>query len=294
MGKLDGKVAIVTGAARGIGRAYARRLASLGAKVVVCDINLKSYAEYEGEAADMTADLTVDDPPPGGDSLGFEFDIGDRDAVFAMVDDVAKAWGTVDILVANAGSGRGSIAETKATEVKPELIELVTRMNLFGTMHSCAAVAPHMKERRWGRIVTVASIGGLHANVGGGYAHYGANKAAIIHYTRHLAHELGPFGINCNAIAPGLIETARIVQLLGKHRGNNEVAPGIALRRHGVLEDCAKVVEFLVTDLSDYVTGVPCASRSMAVRASRARRGVARALDEIARSTADLDRYRPA
>ena len=257
MGKLDGKVAIVTGAARGIGRAYARRLAALGAKVAVTDINLKSYAEYEGEAADMTADSTVDEiRAGGGESLGFEFDIGDRDAVFAMVDDVAKAWGSVDILVANAGGGRGSIAETTATTVAPELLELVTRMNLFGTVHSCSAVAPHMKARRWGRIVTIASIGGLNANVGGGYAHYGANKAAIAHYTRFLAQELGPWNINCNCIAPGVIETARIVQLLGKHRGNNEVAPGIALRRHGTPEDCAKVVEFLCTDLSDYVTGV--------------------------------------
>jgi 3-oxoacyl-[acyl-carrier protein] reductase len=257
MGKLDGKVAIVTGSARGIGRGYARRLASLGAKVAVVDINLRSYAEFAGEAAAMTADSTVEEIRAGGsESLGFELDVGDRDAVFAMVGDVAKAWGRVDILVANAGGGRGSIAETQATTVAPELIELVTRMNLFGTMHSCAAVAPHMKEQRWGRIVTVASIGGIHANVGGGYAHYGANKAAIAHYTRFLAQELGPYGINCNCIAPGVIETARIVQLLGKHRGNNEVAANIALRRHGTPEDCAKVVEFLCTDLSDYVTGV--------------------------------------
>lgn len=256
MGKLDGRVAIVTGAARGIGRAYARRLASLGARVAVCDINLRSYAEYEGEAADMTADSTVDEIRlGGGEAIGFEFDVGERDAVFAMVDDVVKAWGSADILIANAGGGRGSIAETTAATVAPELIELVTRMNLFGTMHSCAAVAPYMKERRWGRIVTVASIGGINANVGGGYAHYGANKAAIAHYTRFLAQELGPWNINCNCIAPGVIETARIVQLMGRHRGNNAVAPAIALRRHGTPEDCAKVVEFLCTDLSDYVTG---------------------------------------
>jgi 3-oxoacyl-[acyl-carrier protein] reductase len=256
MGKLEGKVAIVTGGARGLGRAYARRLASLGAKVAITDINLKSYAEYEGEAREMTAASTVDEIlAAGGHSIGFEFDIGDRDAVFAMVDDVRKAWGTVDILVANAGGGRGAMEETAATLVPPELLELVTRMNLFGTVHSCSAVAPAMKAQRSGRIVTVASYAGLKASVGGTYAHYGANKAAIIHYTRLLAQELGPFGVNCNCIAPGLIETARIIELTGRAQENDIGRPGLALRRAGTPEDCAKVVEFLVTDLSDYVSG---------------------------------------
>jgi 3-oxoacyl-[acyl-carrier protein] reductase len=256
MGKLDGKVAIVTGAARGLGRAYARRLASLGARVAVSDLNLKSYAEFEGEAKAMTADSTVDEiRQDGGEALGFEFDIGDRDAVFAMVDDVAKAWGTVDILVANAGGGRGRPAETTATLVPEDLLELVTRMNFFGTVHSCSAVAPHMKAQRSGRIVTVASYAGVVAGIGGGYAHYGANKAAIAHYTRYLAQELGPYNVNANCIAPGVIETARIVELVGARSGSNEGNREIALRRNGQPEDCAKVVEFLCTDLSDYVTG---------------------------------------
>lgn len=256
MGKLDGQVAIVTGAARGLGRAYARRLAGLGAKVAVSDLNLRSYSEFAGEADAMTADTTVDEiRNGGGESLGFEFDISDRAAVFDMTEAVAKAWGRVDILVANAGGGRGRPAETTATLVPQDLLELVTGMNFYGTVYSCSAVAPHMKAQRSGRIVTVASYAGLVAGIGGGYAHYGANKAAIAHYTRYLAQELGPYNVNCNCIAPGVIETARIVELVGGRSRANEGNPDIALRRNGQPEDCAKVVEFLTTDLSDYVTG---------------------------------------
>lgn len=255
MGKLDGKIAIVTGAARGLGRAYAHRLAGLGAHVAVCDLHLKSYAEYEGEAQAMTAETTVDEiRAGGGEALGFEFDVADRDAVFAMVDEVAKTWGRVDILVANAGGGRGKPKETTATLVPQDLLEQVTGMNFYGTVHSCSAVAPLMKAQRAGRIVTVASYAGFVAQIGGGYAHYGANKAAIAHYTRYLAQELGPYNINANCIAPGVIETARIVQLVGA-RADAEPNREIALRRNGQPEECAKVVEFLCTDLSDYVTG---------------------------------------
>lgn len=256
MAKLDGKVAVVTGAGRGLGRGYALRLAELGAKVAVSDLNLHSYEDFDAEASAMTGDTTVDEiRAAGGDALGFEFDVGDRDAMFAMVDDIEKAWGGVDILVANAGGGRGKPVETTATTVDPEILELVLRMNLLGTIHSCSAVAPIMKNQGSGKIVTVASYAGLVASVGGGYAHYGTAKAAIAHYTRYLAQELGPFGITANCIAPGVIGTARILQLVGGSRASNSAANDIALRRYGTVDECARVVEFLTTDLSDYVTG---------------------------------------
>jgi 3-oxoacyl-[acyl-carrier protein] reductase len=140
MGKLDGKVAIVSGAAPGLRRAYAKRLAGLGAKVAVADLNLRSYAEFEAEAKDMTADSTVAEIEATGDiALGVEVDVRDHEAVEAMVARVAKEWGRVDVLVANAGGGRGRLMDTKAkaSTLDPALLQLVTEMNLFGTVYSC-------------------------------------------------------------------------------------------------------------------------------------------------------------
>ncbi|MBV8737515.1 MAG: SDR family oxidoreductase [Alphaproteobacteria bacterium] len=256
--KLERKVAIVTGAARGLGRAYAKRLAGLGAKVAVADLNLRSYEEFEAEAKDMTAESTVAEIQAGGGAaLGVEVDVRDHEAIEAMVARVVQEWGRVDVLVANAGGGRGRPVDTKAGTLDPALLQLVTEMNLFGTVYSCNAVAPIMKRQRSGKIITVSSVAGTAPSVDGGYAHYGAAKAAIAHYTRYLAQDLGPFGITVNCIAPGVIATGRIMATVipGSVQSNRDRAELVALRRLGTVEDCAKVVEFLATDLSDYVSG---------------------------------------
>jgi 3-oxoacyl-[acyl-carrier protein] reductase len=128
---------------------------------------------------------------------------------------------------------------------------MVVRSNLYGTVYSCIAAAKWMKEQRRGKIVTVSSYAGLVPGRGGGYAHYGAAKAAIAHYTRYLAQDLGQYGINVNCIAPGYIQTGRIAQLTD----GTVVARNVALRRVGLPEDCANVIEFLVSEASSYVTG---------------------------------------
>src|SRR5262249_24010314 len=170
---------------------------------------------------------------------------------------VVERWGRVDVLVANAGGGRGRPMDTKASTLDPALLKLVVEMNLYGTVYTVNAITPIMKQQRSGTIITVSSIAGTGPSVDGGYGQYGAAKAAIAHYTRYLAHDLGPYGITANCITPGVIATGRIMATVipGSIQNNQDRSELVALRRLGTVEDCAKVVEFLATDLSDYVTG---------------------------------------
>lgn len=257
--KLAGKVALITGSARGLGRGYAIRLAGLGADIAIIDQNLRGFEVYDFDRKQMTAPTVMDECKNlGVRSMGLELDLTDREATEKTVDQIVKEMGGVDIAVCNAGGGivkfaseigpgaRDQVTTGTPSDCPQDMLMRVLNNNLMTCIYTCMAVAPYMKKQRSGKIVTVASRNGLVAS--GRYFPYGLAKAAIIYYTRALAQELAPFNINVNCIAPGAIRTGRVGDR--SHR-----APTIPLRRAGTVEDCAKVVEFLVTELSDYVTG---------------------------------------
>ncbi len=253
MGKLAGQVALITGGARGLGRAYALRLAELGASVAIVDKSLTSYTEFAAEQRLMTAGTTVDEIRKlGVESHGIEADVGDPTAVASAVRQVEQRWGRIDVLICNAG---GSIyRRIHASDLDLDDMHEVLRRNLLGTMYTCLAAAPIMKRQRAGKIITVSSQAGSAGSLDGGNAHYGVAKAGIVMYTRYLAQDLGPHGVTANCIAPGYIGTGRLMERFEK-AGLDAINARIALRRLGTVEDCVKVVEFLATDLSDYVTG---------------------------------------
>ena len=256
MKKLTGKVALVTGGGRGLGRAYVLRLAGLGADVVVNDINLESAHEFNEE---LTAPTVMDEVRAQGvRSLGIQADVTRKDQVEAMVEQIVRELGRIDILVNNAGGALTPFERGFASTMPEEDLRFIMDVNLMSTIFCCQAVAPHMKAQRSGKIVNVSSQAGLRGNNTGAIAHYCVAKAGIAEYTRLLAGELGPANVNVNAIAPGVVVTSRAMVQFG--RGVDPVKTAeqeqsIPLRRLGVPEDCARVVEFLCTDLSDYVTG---------------------------------------
>ena len=253
--KLEGRTALVTGGARGLGRAYALHLATLGADVAVLDADLHSYRQFELEQAQMTADSTVDEIRAlGRRSHGLSADVTDDGAVDDAVAELLGLWSRIDILICNAGGGTGTPDESKASSVAPELFDVVVKRNLYGTVNTCRAVVPSMIDHGFGRIVTVSSQAGRRGSPTGGYAHYGTAKAGLQMYTRYLAQEVGPFGITANCVAPGFIATGRLTPMF-EAQGVDQVIDRIALRRIGTPEDCARVIEFLVTDLGGYVTG---------------------------------------
>ncbi len=255
MGKLSGKVALVTGGARGLGRTYALRLAELGADVGIIDIDLYSYKQYEREKEGMQGDTVVDELTSFGvRAYAVEADISKFEQVQQSVRKIAENLGDISILVANAGGGLGDVKENAASDLNIDQFHTVVERNFYGTAYTVKAVAPMMKKIGYGKIVTMASVAGLRADEGGTYAHYGTSKAAIISYTKYLAQDLGPYKITANCMAPGFISTGRLMDVFEKE-GLDKFTSQSALGRLGTPEDCANVMEFLTTNLSDYVTG---------------------------------------
>lgn len=270
---LEGKVALVTGGGRGLGRMFALRLASLGAKVAVLDRDLHSFALDPDEAASMTADSVMSEiKNAGGEAIGIEADVTDRPALREAVAQINDRLGApVSIAVANAGGGgwgHHAKLEQPASDVDIDDARRRFEANVFGTMNTVAVVAPGMKAARYGKIVTLGSISGLIARPDGSHADYGAAKAAVAFYTRSAANELGPFGITVNCLAPGLTMTPRLDAKYSDIKAQPELTQNVAMNRLGTPEDCARVLEFLVTDLSDYVTGevVPVAGGTRLTR----------------------------
>jgi 3-oxoacyl-[acyl-carrier protein] reductase len=251
--KLQGKVALITGAARGIGRAHALRLAKLGADIVVNDVNLNSHQEYEESAGD---DSTVDAVKAlGVKAIGIECNAGKKEQADEMIQQTVAEFGKIDILVNNSGGLAGEIPDSFASIVSVEDLNATMERNLNATIYCSQAAAIPMKEQKWGRIVNTASQAGLQAQGGGVYASYGVAKAGIISYTRYLAEELGPFNITVNCIAPAYISTERLDAKVYSKMENPAQQMRIPLGTIAKPDEVSKVVEFFVTDLADYITG---------------------------------------
>lgn len=251
-GRLAGKVAIVTGAAGGMGRGYALHLASLGADIAIFDKDLnvgKRYGEYAGESvAQEIRDL-------GRKVVAIEADLSQRSDATAAVEQATKEFGRLDILVNNAGGSFAPAERSFGTIVPDEDIDLMVRANFLSAVYCCQAAAP-LITKPGGSIVNVVTFGVFASDISGQGAAYGAAKAALHTYSRHLAVELGPKGIRVNCIAPGMILTPRIAAAAaGRQLGTPEQVKAIPLRRFGQVDDMVGTVEFLASDMSKYITG---------------------------------------
>jgi 3-oxoacyl-[acyl-carrier protein] reductase len=230
------RVAVVTGGAQGIGFAIAETLAGEGAAVAVSDVNASGA---EAACEKLRASRRTALAAPGN--------VAEKESVAGMVDRVLQEWGRIDILVNNAGVTRDSLL----LRMKEEDWDLVLRVNLKGAFHCTQAVLPGMMKRRYGRIVSIASIVGVMGNAG--QANYAASKAAVIGLTKTVAREYAGRGITANAVAPGFIDTA-MTQVLSE-----EVKQGLArqipMGRLGTAQDVADAVRFLSSDQAAYITG---------------------------------------
>jgi 3-oxoacyl-[acyl-carrier protein] reductase len=258
---LSGRVALVTGGSRGLGRADALTLARASADVVIADILVESddsgEAERYGPLAQaaraqglVQTEATAEEiRGMGRRALALKCDVTDAEEVEAAVSRAVDELGSVDILVNNAGTldHVGQIENQV-----PELWERDLRVNLTGAFNCCRAVWPHMKEREWGRIVNMASVAGT---LGGfGQASYSTTKAGLLGLTKSLALEGARHGITVNAIVPGIIGTEAFH--FGNPEMNERMIVRTAMRRAGDPQDIANAIAFLSSDLASYITGV--------------------------------------
>jgi 3-oxoacyl-[acyl-carrier protein] reductase len=237
MGLLDGKVAIITGASRGIGKAIAETFIAQGATVAF------TYLSSDEKAKALEVELTQN----GGTAKGFKSNASEFDAAQKLADDVLETFGKIDILVNNAGITQDNLL-MRMTE---QQWDDVMNTNLKSAFNLTKAVLRPMLKARKGSIINMSSVVGVSGNAG--QANYAASKAGMIGFTKSIAQELGSRDIRCNAIAPGFIETEMTAAL------DPAVVQGwrdnIPMKRGGTPEDVANVTVFLASDLSAYVTG---------------------------------------
>ena len=233
---LKDKVTIVTGGAQGIGSAVAERFAAEGARIVL--------TSRDGTKAKEAADALNRE---GGDARGFSLCIDDRDSVKNLVDGVVEAYGSIDVLINNAGMVR----DTLLMRMKQDDWDEVIHVNLGGVFACTQAVIRQMMRQRSGRIINMTSIVGLSGNPG--QANYAASKAGIIGFTKSVAKEVGSRGITVNAIAPGYIETAMTEALPEAVR--TAFLEATPLSRAGQPDDVAGIAAFLASDDAAFVTG---------------------------------------
>jgi 3-oxoacyl-[acyl-carrier protein] reductase len=236
MGQVAGKIAIVTGAGRGIGQSIALRLAAEGADLALCDVQKEWLADTENKVTAL-----------GRKAAGYAVDVSKGDAVQAAVDQIMKDFGRIDIMVNNAGITKDGLL-VRMSEAD---WDAVLDVNLKGTFLFSKSVAKVMMKQRSGSIVNIASIVGLIGNAG--QCNYSASKAGVVALTKSIAKELATRNIRANAVAPGFIHS-RMTEVLSEDV-KKQMLEAIPLGRFGTADDVANVVVFLASDAAAYVTG---------------------------------------
>lgn len=234
---LENKVVLITGASRGIGKAIAQHCVNHGAKVAF------TYLSSEEKANALAKELTEN----GGEAVGFKSNAAEYDAAQQLIEDVIEKFGTIDVLVNNAGITR----DTLLMRMSEEQWDDVINTNLKSAFNLTKAVQRPMLKARKGSIINMSSVVGVSGNAG--QANYAASKAGMIGFTKSVAQELGSRNIRCNAIAPGFIETEMTATL--DEKVVQEWRNSIPLKRGGSTDDVANTVVFLASEMSAYITG---------------------------------------
>ena len=239
--ELEGKVSLVTGASRGIGRAIALKLASLGSSVAVNYVAIEASNKAD---ADNVVESVI---RLGGEAMSVEADIRNGAEVKAMVEQVTDKWGNIDILVNNAGINR----DTLLLRMSDDAWDDVINTNLRGAYLCSKFAVRHMMRQEWGRIISISSVVGRVGNAG--QSNYAAAKGGIVAFTKSIAREMGSRNITANAVAPGFIVTEMTNKLPPERR--ESMLAMIPLQRLGQPEDVAELVGFLATERAGYITG---------------------------------------